>query len=165
MQYKCYARDASSKTIAGTATCVCKLWRNTEYVLQRSASVPAEVSVSPTASEAVSSESQHMKTPDVLSEPVEEPEELLSHTPDLFDLREAYHDLVLAPQVTHQDIISVHGKVGHVTLTVKNRGKLYAYTQCLERLDHNQKGLGSGPSHAESPLWKWAPHRSNKPQA
>ncbi|XP_067933193.1 uncharacterized protein [Watersipora subatra] len=32
-------------------------------------------------------------------------------TPDLFDLRTAYQDLIIAPQVTHADIVSVHGQV------------------------------------------------------
>lgn len=32
-------------------------------------------------------------------------------TPDLMDLREAYKDLVCAPQVTYKDIVSIHGKV------------------------------------------------------
>lgn len=38
-----------------------------------------------------------------------------SETPDLYDLRSAYQDLIIAPQVTHEDIISVHGKVKHLT--------------------------------------------------
>ena len=30
---------------------------------------------------------------------------------ELLDLRAAYNDLIIAPQVTHEDIVSVHGKV------------------------------------------------------
>lgn len=33
------------------------------------------------------------------------------HPAELLDLRAAYNDLIIAPQVTHEDIVSVHGKV------------------------------------------------------
>ena len=38
-----------------------------------------------------------------------------ARAPDLPDLREAYRDLVCAPQVTYEDIVSVHGKVSCTT--------------------------------------------------
>ena len=37
-----------------------------------------------------------------------------SNTPELYDLRTAYKDLVIAPQVTYEDVVSVHGQVSSV---------------------------------------------------
>lgn len=38
--------------------------------------------------------------------------------PDLYDLRAAYNDLIITPQVTHEDIVSVHGKVRVVSRSI-----------------------------------------------
>lgn len=71
----------------------------------------ASLSASEKSQTAESSSAQETSRVETRARTASEEEEEESEGPNLYDLRSAYKDLIIAPQVTHEDIVSVHGKV------------------------------------------------------